>query len=71
MKYASYEYRKMSARSGAQFVPIGMPTVLEDFSGKNHEHIVNQKLKHLDDVVFRVLVFRIRVLLHKICFFML
>ena len=27
MKSASYEYRKMSARSGAQFVPIGMPTV--------------------------------------------
>ena len=27
MKSASYEYRKMSARSGAQFVPIGMPTI--------------------------------------------
>ena len=27
MKSASYEYRKMSARRGAQFVPIGMPTV--------------------------------------------
>ena len=27
MKYASYEYRKLSARRGAQFVPIGMPTV--------------------------------------------
>ena len=27
MKSASYEYRKMSARSGAQFVPIGMPNV--------------------------------------------
>ena len=24
---ASYEYRKMSARRGAQFVPIGMPTI--------------------------------------------
>ena len=27
MKSASYEYRKMSARRGAQFVPIGMPTI--------------------------------------------
>ena len=27
MKSASCEYRKMSTRSGAQFVPIGMPTV--------------------------------------------
>ena len=27
MQSASYEYRKMSARSGAQFVLIGMPTV--------------------------------------------
>ena len=27
MKSASYEYRKMSARIGAQFVPIGMATI--------------------------------------------
>ena len=27
MKSASYEYTKMSARRGAQFVPIGMPTI--------------------------------------------
>ena len=27
MKSASYEYRKMSTRRGAQFVPIGRPTV--------------------------------------------
>ena len=27
MKSASFEYRKMSARRGAQFVPIGMPTI--------------------------------------------
>ena len=30
--------------------------LLEDFSGKNHKNIVNWKLKHLDDVVFRELV---------------
>ena len=65
MKSALYEYRKMSARSGAQFVPIGMPTVCwKTFPAKT------TKLKHLDDVVFRLLVFRIRVRLHKICFFM-
>ena len=27
MKSASYEYRNMSGRRGAQFVPIGMPTI--------------------------------------------
>ena len=43
--------------------------LLEDFTGTSDENIVNYKLKHLDDVIFRVLVFRIRVLLHKICFF--
>ena len=27
MNSASYEYRNMSARRAAQFVPIGMPTI--------------------------------------------
>ena len=27
MKSASYEYRQISARRGAQFMPIGMPTI--------------------------------------------
>ena len=27
MNSASYDYRKMSARRGAQFVPIGMPAI--------------------------------------------
>ena len=27
MNSASHEYRNMSARRGAQFVPIGMPTI--------------------------------------------
>ena len=40
--------------------------LLEDFSGKNNENIVNTTLKHLDDVIFRVLDFRIREFLHKI-----
>ena len=35
MNSASYEYKKMKARRRAQFVPIGMPTDLEDFSDKD------------------------------------
>ena len=31
MNSASYEYRNMSARRGAQFVTIGMPTINEKF----------------------------------------
>ena len=27
MNYVSYEYKNMSARRGAQFVPIGMPII--------------------------------------------
>ena len=38
---ASYEYRNMSARRGAQFVHIGMPTIyLKTFSLKDHENVV-------------------------------
>ena len=37
MKSASYEYRKMSARRGAQFVPIGMQTLLENLSPEDHK----------------------------------
>ena len=43
--------------------------LLENLSGKNHENIVYQKLKHPDDVIFRVLAFGVRVFLHKVCFF--
>ena len=28
---------------------------------QNHENVVYQKLKHLDDVIFRVLIFGVRV----------
>ena len=70
MKSASYEYRNMSARRGAKFVPIGLPTVFwKTFLAKNKDNIVNVKLKHLDDIIFSVFVFRVRVLLYKICFF--
>ena len=31
MKSSSYEYRKMSARRGAEFVPIGMPICWKTF----------------------------------------
>ena len=40
----------MSARRGTQFVPIGTTTIcFENLSRKNHENVVYQKLKHLDD----------------------
>ena len=34
MTSVSYEYRKMSARGGAQFVPIGMPICWKIFPPK-------------------------------------
>ena len=42
--------------------------LLENLSRKHHENVVYQKLKHLDDAIFRVLVFGVRVFLHKIMF---
>ena len=53
--------REMPARRGAHFVP----NVLENFSCKNHENVVYQELKHLDDIIFRVLVFLVKVSLYK------
>ena len=50
----------MSPRRGAHFVPIGIPTICWIiFPRRNHENCVYQKLKHLDDVIFRALVFRV------------
>jgi hypothetical protein len=48
-----------TVRRGAQFVPIGIPTV-ENTSIK-HNKFVNQKLEHSDDISFRVLFGRISV----------
>ena len=52
----------MSASRGAQFV-------LENLSRKTHKNFVYQELKHLYDVIFRVLVFGVRVFLYEACFF--
>ena len=42
MKSASYEYRKMSARRGAQIVPIGMPIICwKTFPTDDHENVVD------------------------------
>ena len=42
MNSASYEYRNMSARRGAQFVPMGMPTICwKTLSREDHENVVN------------------------------
>ena len=42
MNSASYEYRNMSARRGAQFVPLGMPIICwKTFPREDHENVVN------------------------------
>ena len=42
MNSASYEYRNMSARRGAQFVPMGMPIICwKNLSCEDHENVVN------------------------------
>ena len=42
MNSASYEYRNISARRGAQFVPMGMPIFCwKTFPAKTHVNVVN------------------------------
>ena len=58
MKSASYEYRKMSARRGTQFVSIGMPTVCwKTFPAKNPTKILSTRTRaswwcHLQSTCF-------------------
>ena len=67
MNSALYEYRKRSARRGAT---MGMPTVCwKAFPANTTKILSTRNSEHLDDVNCRVLVFRIKVLFHKICFF--
>ena len=40
--------------------------LLENLPRKNHENVVYKKLKHLDDVIFRLLVYGVRVFLYKV-----
>ena len=65
----AWEYRKMLARRGARFVPIGMPTVFWKTFRQKPRKYCKLETQHIDDVIFRVLVFRFRAFLHKICFF--
>ena len=54
----------MFARRRAQLVPIGIPTICwKTFPEKKTR---NQNLKHLDDVIFRVLVFGVKVFLYNL-----
>ena len=72
MKSASFAYKNMSARRGAQFVPIGMLNVCwKTFSAKTTKILLTKKLKQLDDVIVGVLVFRFKLLIYKICFYSL
>ena len=42
MNSTSYEYRNISARRGAQFVPMGMPIImLENLSREDPKNVVN------------------------------
>ena len=48
---------------GHILVPIGIPTICWTLAAKKpQENIVHQKLKHLDDVIFRVLAFGVGVI---------
>ena len=54
MKSVSYEKKNKSARRGAQFLPICMPTVCwKTTSTKNNKYVVNQTLDHFDDISLR------------------
>ena len=50
-----------------QVVPIGMPTVCwENTSTKHNKYCVNQRLEHVDDICFREVFGRIRVVFYQI-----
>ena len=51
---ALYESRNMSARRGAKCSHWNADFLLENLFRKNHENGVYQKLKYLDDIIFRV-----------------
>ena len=63
-----YEYRTMSARRGAQFVPMGMPIICwKTFPVKTTKMLwTRHSLEHPYDIFFSVLALRIRVFLYKI-----
>jgi hypothetical protein len=53
-------------RRGEQFVHIAMPTVLKNTPTKDNKYVGNQKLEDVDDISFRELFGRIRVVFYKI-----
>jgi hypothetical protein len=60
--------KNRSANNGTQFVPMGLPTVLENVSSNNYIHIVYEELQHLFDFNFGVLARGIRVISNKVMF---
>jgi len=58
-----YECKNKSARRGAHLVAIGMPA---DSASKFYKYIVDEKVDHIDNVVFGVLCLAISVILNKI-----
>jgi hypothetical protein len=64
----SNEYNNKSANKGPYLVPIGMPTeCLKTWSPKNLINIVFKKAKHTLNVCFRVLIWGIRMVPHRVC----
>ena len=62
----------MSARGGVRKLcqlEYRLSARKKPFPQKNTKLLISQKLMHLDDVIFKVLAFGVRVVLHKICFF--
>jgi hypothetical protein len=68
MNSASYEYKTRSANKGAQSVPMGIPTLLEDLTINNYKDNVDEEFQHLFNFNFGVLVPEIRVALNKVMF---
>ena len=52
---------------GHDWFPLELRLSAGNISRKNHEKVY-QKIEHLDNVIFRVLAFGVRVFLHKLCF---
>ena len=61
MNSASYKYRNMSARRGAQFVLMRMQII----SREDYDNAVVKKFENLSYVLFSVLALQIRDFIHK------
>jgi hypothetical protein len=63
----SYEYTNKSTRRGAQFVPIGMPTICWNCPSKGDKYVLDEELQHTDHLFLRVACFIFLNFVWKIC----